>query len=109
MKSLLLTAALIFFILLEEGHSAPQNKSLILLLDLRRESDCNHIENYVPQTEVNEIARQRAEAVQWALQRLQEQEETTSSEEAFGKIVTPSFLQTNELNPFKNSIPSKTY
>ena len=39
------------------------------IVDLRRESECNGVENYVA-IEAMEVGRQRAEAAQWTFQRI---------------------------------------
>ena len=42
---------------------------VVLLVDLRRESECNRVENYVA-IEATEVGRQRAEVAQWTFERI---------------------------------------
>ncbi len=64
------------------------NKTILLLLDLQRESVCNNVGSHV-KIEATEMARQRAEAAQWTLERLtnlkshQAQAHTTTSKSTF--------------------------
>jgi hypothetical protein len=53
-----------------------EEKLLAVLLDLGRESGCNHVSNYLP-NEAAEAARQRSEAAAWTMQRLQEEESSS--------------------------------
>ena len=53
-----------------EGDDAAANtKTVSLLLDLHIESGCNTVESQLP-LEAYEVARQRSEAAQWTLQRM---------------------------------------
>ena len=52
-----------------EGDAAADTKTVSLLLDLHIESGCNTVESQLP-LEAYEVARQRSEAAQWTLQRM---------------------------------------
>ena len=51
------------------GDVAADTITVSLLLDLHIESGCNTVESQLP-LEAYEVARQRSEAAQWALQRV---------------------------------------
>ena len=64
---------------------AATDKTASILLDLRRESECNHIENYLA-SEALEVARQRAEVASWAMKRLKAKSKENNST-ILGKIL----------------------
>ena len=49
--------------------ASTSDKTIVVLVDLRRESECNRVENYVA-IEATEVGRQRAEAAQWTFERI---------------------------------------
>ena len=49
--------------------ASDTDKTIVVLVDLRRESECNRVENYVA-IEATEVGRQRAEAAQWTFERI---------------------------------------
>ena len=52
-----------------DDGAAANTKTVSLLLDLHIESGCNTVESQLP-LEAYEVARQKSEAAQWTLQRM---------------------------------------
>ena len=63
----------LFTITASASEAAADKKIVSILLDLGRESECNHVENHLAIEAASEAARQRAAAAIWTLERLQQQ------------------------------------